>query len=113
MHELSIATNIVEIAEEEVLKAKASHVTEIVLEIGSMSGIIVEALEFAMEEAVKNSRLKQAKRSIIEVQAEALCTKCAHRFEVDDFFAVCPSCGSFETEVLKGKELKIKTLKVV
>lgn len=113
MHELSIATNIVEIAEEEVIKAKAKEVIEIVLEIGSMSGIVVEALEFAMEEAVKNTLLKNAKRNIIAITAEALCTKCGHKFEVDDFFAVCPKCGSFETEVLKGKELKVKKLIVV
>jgi len=113
MHELSIATNIVEIAEEEVIKAKAKEATEIVLEIGSMSGIVVEALEFAMEEAVKNTLLKNAKRSFLEQMAEALCTKCGHKFEVDDFFAVCPKCGSFETEVLKGKDLKVKKLIVI
>lgn len=113
MHELSIATNIVEIAEEEVIKAKAKEVIEIVLEIGSMSGVVIEALEFAMDEAVKNTLLQNAKRSIIKQMAEALCTKCGHHFEVDDFFAVCPKCGSFETEVLKGKELKVKKLIVI
>ena len=112
MHELSIATNIVEIVEEEITKANAKEATEIVLEIGSMSGVIVEALEFAMDEAIKNTRLQKANRSIVELQAEAHCTKCQNKFEVDGFFAVCPKCGSFETDIIKGKELKIKTLKL-
>ena len=29
------------------------------------------------------------------------------------FFAVCPKCGSFETNVTKGKDLKIKKLILV
>lgn len=109
MHELSIAVNIVEIVSEE---AGFKTVSEIDLEIGSMSGIITESLDFAMEEAVKGSCMSKAKINLHELKAEAVCSKCDHVFEVDDFFAVCPQCGSFETDIIKGKELKIKKIKL-
>ena len=112
MHELSIATNIVEIVEEEAKKVNAKEVSEIELEIGSMSGIVAEALEFALDEAVKNTVLENSKRIMINIMVEAICTKCDKLFEVDDYFAVCPKCGSFETDITKGKELKIKKLKI-
>ncbi len=112
MHELSIAVNIVDLVTDEVKKSGGKFVTEIELEIGSMSGIILEALEFAMEEAVKNSPLEKAKVRYHELQAEAKCSKCENIFEVDDFFAVCPKCGSFETDISKGKDLKIIKIKL-
>ncbi|MCG8484240.1 MAG: hydrogenase maturation nickel metallochaperone HypA [Clostridia bacterium] len=111
MHELSIATNIVEIAEEEAIKAKKSTISEIDIEIGSMSGVIIEALEFAMEEAVKKGVAQNAKINFKELMARANCEKCFHQFEVDDFFAVCPKCGSFETNIISGKDLKIRKIK--
>lgn len=113
MHELSIANNIIEIVEEEKTKANAKIISELELEIGSMSGIIVEALEFALEEAKKNSALQQTHILYNEVMAEALCIECQNSFQVDDFFAVCPKCGSFKTDIIKGKDLKIKKLVVI
>ena len=112
MHELSIAVNIVDIVTEEVNKFDSSSVVEIEIEIGSMSGVIVESLDFAMEEAVKNTCLSKAKIKFIELISEANCSKCGNHFSVDDFFAVCPKCGSFETDIIKGKELKIKKIKL-
>ena len=64
MHELSIAINIVEIATEEAKKANVSSVLEIELEVGTLSGIVIDALEFAMDEAIKNSVLQNAKIKI-------------------------------------------------
>ena len=49
MHELSIAVNIVEIAEENARKEDAKLISEIELEIGSQSGVVLEALELALE----------------------------------------------------------------
>ncbi len=110
MHELSIAVNILDIVNEEAIKAKSTSITEIEIEIGSMSGVVIEALVFALEEAVKNTKLCKAKFKFIETKAEATCSKCDNHFDVDDFFAVCPKCGSFETDIIKGKELKIKKI---
>ncbi len=112
MHEMSIAINIVEIAEEEVQKAGARSVLSIKLEIGALSGVIIEALEFAMEEAVKNTILENAKVDILFIPAKARCMNCHNEFEVDDLFSPCPECNSIETEIIKGREMKIKSLVV-
>jgi len=110
MHELSIAINIVDIVTEEAIKANFSSISEIEIEIGSMSGVVIEALDFALEEAIKETSWKNAKLKFTEIKAEANCSKCNNHFDVDDFFAVCPKCGSFETDIIKGKELKIKKI---
>ena len=110
MHELSIAMNIVEIAEEEAKKANVNSVQEISLEVGTLSGIVIDALEFAMDEAVKNSVLQNAIIKIKKIPAIAKCLKCSMEFIVEDYYTPCPECNNFETELINGKELKIKSL---
>ena len=48
MHELSIAQNIVEISEDQVKKHKATGVDKIILQIGELAGIELDALDFAI-----------------------------------------------------------------
>lgn len=110
MHELSIAMSIVEIAEENVRQSEISSVSEISIEVGGLSGVVEEALEFAMDEAVKNTVLKDAKRTIIRIPGKVKCLACFHEFEVDDIFSPCPVCGSFENDVIAGKELRVKSM---
>ncbi len=110
MHELSIAMNIVEIAEEESKKAGTSTVSEIELEIGTMAGVVIEALDFALAEAKKNSVLSNAKFIINNIHAKARCLDCNHEFDVEELFTPCPKCNSFRNEVIQGKELKVKRL---
>lgn len=111
MHELSIATNIVEIAVEEAKKAQVQDFSEIVLEVGALSGIVEEALEFAMAEAVKGSPLRNAKRVLITIQGKARCNQCMQEFITPDHFTPCIECGYPYTDIVKGKDLIIKSLK--
>lgn len=110
MHELSIAINIVEIAEEEVRKTTAEKVSELTLEIGDLSGVIIEALNFAMEEAVKGSVLENARIKINKIEAVARCSDCGHEFTTKEHLTVCPKCSSSFSDIIKGKELNVKSL---
>ena len=111
MHELSIAMNIIEIAEENAKANNASIINEIELDIGSQSGVVIEALEFAMQSAVQGSMLKDAKVKINSISAKAACSACQHEFYVDDLFAPCPECGNPFCDIIEGRELKVKSLK--
>ncbi|HBF89002.1 MAG TPA: hydrogenase maturation nickel metallochaperone HypA [Bacteroidales bacterium] len=110
MHELSIAQSIVEIVEEEAKKQNATSVNKLILEIGTMSGIVVEALEFAMEEVIKNTCLSNAKIDIEEIKAIAVCEMCQTEFETFDLYSPCPKCNHLYSNIIKGKELRIKSI---
>jgi hydrogenase nickel incorporation protein HypA/HybF len=60
MHELSIALSIVDLADEQAKKAHAGKIIEIELDIGTFSGIEVDALNFALEIAAKDTLLETA-----------------------------------------------------
>jgi hydrogenase nickel incorporation protein HypA/HybF len=112
MHELSIALGIVKIAEEESRKASVSKVVSIELEIGSMSGIELDALEFAWPVAVKDTVLQDADRQIDWVEARARCAECQTEFDVENSFDSCPNCNSYFKDIYRGKELRVKSLEV-
>ncbi len=61
MHELSIARSIVELVEEQADNRGASVVEELELEIGHLSGVEIQTLEFALDSAIKGSKLEKAR----------------------------------------------------
>lgn len=112
MHELSIAYNIVEIVNDEAQKAKATIVSEIELEVGTLSGVEIDALEFAMETSIKETIMANAKVRIIKKQAMAHCKKCEADFICESLYDPCPSCNGFEYEIFQGQEMNVKSLVV-
>jgi hydrogenase nickel incorporation protein HypA/HybF len=112
MHELSIAEGIVRIAERETTKANAIKVDTIELEIGTLAGIELDALDFVWSSAVKGSVLENAKKKITIVQGEAECEECKRIYELNEIFDSCPSCGSYLKTIMKGKELFVKSLEL-
>jgi hydrogenase nickel incorporation protein HypA/HybF len=112
MHELSLVLNIIDIAEEEVKKAHAHQVDVIDLEVGSLAGVEIDALNFSWDAAVKNTVLANAERNIDQVQAVAKCTNCGCEYQVHEPYEPCPACNEVFVEYLKGKELRVKSLVV-
>jgi len=110
MHEFSIAISIVELAENEAKAVSATSISKLVLEIGTMAGIELEALYTALESAIQNTLLQEAEILVEKVQAMTTCDDCGHQFEINDFLCPCPKCGGYYNDVYCGKELKIKTL---
>ncbi len=113
MHELSIAIQITEIIEEEAKNAGAASVLQVQLEIGELSGVEMEALEMAMQEAVRGTIISTAELVYHLISARAVCESCCNEFDPIDVFKICPFCNSLHTSLLKGKELKIRSIEVV
>jgi len=110
MHELSIAVNIVEIAEDSARNANASNITAIELDIGTQSGVVLEALDLAMKSAVKNSMLENAEIRVNSIPAKARCADCGHVFLIEEIYQECPQCANPFCDVIEGKELRVKKI---
>tara|TARA_R110000787_G_scaffold28923_4_gene78724 strand:- start:4739 stop:5080 length:342 start_codon:yes stop_codon:yes gene_type:complete len=113
MHELSVAMGIVNIAEKETKKANKNKVTLIELEIGSVSGVALDSLEYVWDIAVKDTVLEKATKKFIFIKAEAKCLDCDTIFNVKNVYDNCPNCESYKNEIIKGKELRVKSLEVI
>ena len=109
MHEMSITQSIVEICEEH---AGGRRVLSVVLEIGSLSGVVPEAVEFCFEACTQGTLLEGATLTIERVSGSASCQQCRRTVPVASYFDPCPGCGSYGLVVQTGEELRVKELEV-
>ncbi len=112
MHELSIVMSIIDIARQQAGNANASTIDEIELDIGSLSGIEINALDFAWQQAVKQTVLEHAVKKINHIEAKAQCLDCDTIFAIENYYDACPACGRHLINIVQGKELRVKSLVV-
>ncbi|MCB0620754.1 MAG: hydrogenase maturation nickel metallochaperone HypA [Saprospiraceae bacterium] len=112
MHELSIVMSIIDLAEEQVRTHGAQKVDRIDLEIGTLAGIEMDALDFSWEAAVRETVLDGAERHVEIIAGRGRCVECGLEFEAADLFTACPACQAPFTEILQGKELRVRSLVV-
>ncbi|MBE0661263.1 MAG: hydrogenase maturation nickel metallochaperone HypA [Bacteroidales bacterium] len=110
MHELSVATGIFEIAEKTLLQNGMKKIHAIHIVIGELTCVDVSALRFSLESAGKGSSIEGAEIVIHKQKAVAECQICKKEFEPIGFVAECPKCKGFETKILKGRELFVKSI---
>jgi hydrogenase nickel incorporation protein HypA/HybF len=65
MHELSIAMNIIDIANEQAKINNLSAIDEIEIEVGELSGVETDALKFAMEVVTRDTILEKSRKTFI------------------------------------------------
>jgi hydrogenase nickel incorporation protein HypA/HybF len=112
MHELSIAISIVDTVLKQAEAASAILVTEVHLDIGMLSGIEYESLEFALGVASKDTILEETLFRINRVEPVAECPACQHLYTPEGMFSHCPECQKPGIRLIRGTELQIKSLLV-
>lgn len=112
MHELSIAQSILSIAENAVPENSNAVVTGVGLEIGELSGIEIESLEFAFSVIKADTVLQNAELSIQIIKGEAECSDCTTTFPVSSYGICCPQCKSYSMKIVKGREMRVLNIVV-
>ncbi|ARP73685.1 hydrogenase maturation nickel metallochaperone HypA [Streptomyces pluripotens] len=114
MHELSIATAIVERAEEIARAEGAEDVSAVTVRVGELAGVVPDALHFAFEVARDGTALAGARLLVEQVTARAWCDGCAQEFTVGmPPFFWCPRCDRPSQELRSGRELEITGVEAV
>ena len=112
MHELSIATNIIEIAEAEAHKHGSHSIRTIKLRLGEFTTIVREALQFSFEVACHGTLAEHATLEIETVPLAAWCVKCGPVEQpAHEICLVCPVCGS-SLEIVSGEELQVEYIEL-
>ena len=112
MHEMSLCEGVLQIIEDEAKKQRFSKVKRVILEVGTLSGVEIPALEFAFDVVMKGSIAETARLEIIELEAQAWCMQCAKNITIKQRYDACPDCGSYQLQVSSGDEMRIKELEV-
>lgn len=110
MHEFSLATEVIRLAEREAEKAVALSVQEISIEVGYLSGVEADAFETALGLLSKDSVLDKSVIRIIKTPGKGRCISCDLEFEMNNRMATCPKCNAFPSEVNGGNEFRVLSL---
>ena len=112
MHELSIASAILDAVRTEAGKRPGAHVTKVGVRIGAVSGVEPEALSFGFSALVQGSDLEPLALEIEPVPRRQRCPPCDFTFEAPDDNLDCPRCGRAETQFAGGDELNMAYLEI-
>ncbi len=112
MHELGIASAILESVQAEAQKRPEGRITKVGVKIGELSAVDVDALQFGFEMIVKDTEWEHLTLAVESVPRVQRCPKCQNEFRMADFDPQCPSCGEFMTECISGEELDIAYMEV-
>ena len=110
MHELSLVQSVVGAVAE---RTAPTRVTVVRLEIGRLSGVVVDSVRFCFEWVAEGTTLAGARLEVTGPAGHARCRDCAREFDADDPIVLCPGCGGADVSVLAGRDLRITSVEVI
>lgn len=89
----------------------ASGVSRIVLRVGRLSSVDLDALRFAFDALSPGTLAADAVLEIESVPARAHCAVCAQDFPASTgLILACPRCRAFSSDIRAGRELDVVRL---
>jgi len=112
MHEMAIAESMLEIVESTARSGAAARVSAIWLELGALSQVEPRALTFCFDAVARGSLAEGATLEIVTLPGEAWCMPCGGLVGLQRRGDPCPRCGSFQLEVVRGDEMRVKEIAI-
>ncbi|MCJ7695630.1 MAG: hydrogenase maturation nickel metallochaperone HypA [Anaerolineaceae bacterium] len=118
MHEISIAGGIIDIALDYAKKQNAESVKEVWLEVGELTSLNPDQLQFIFQNLTKNTVLEGARFRIDMIKPVIECNQCSYHGGIKFFQALhyvlpvihCPACDSTDVEILAGRDCTVKNV---
>ncbi|PUA19135.1 hydrogenase maturation nickel metallochaperone HypA [Glaciimonas sp. PCH181] len=107
MHEVSLAGGILKIVEDAAKREQFARVTLLRLEAGSLAGVEVRALRFALEVMALGTCLEGAQIEITTPPGEAWCGQCNVTVNMMERGDPCGHCGNYQLEPTNGMALRV------
>jgi hydrogenase nickel incorporation protein HypA/HybF len=107
MHELSIASAVVEIA---CRRSEGRAVTKIVLRVGHLRQVVPSSLEFSFELVAQGTLAEGAELEMLPVPAAGLCKQCEVETHLKAFPFQCAGCGGFDLRIVAGDDLEVESI---
>jgi hydrogenase nickel incorporation protein HypA/HybF len=112
MHELGIARSILNTVREEANRWENKRVAAVGVQLGELSGVNPEALEFAFKSIVKDTVFESIELHIESTPRRHQCTRCSRAFDVLNHRTECTQCGERQTRLISGDEIEIAYLEI-
>ena len=110
MHEVGIAESVIDIVERTAREHGLAAVCRVVLEIGGLSGVDAQSLEFALSVLTPGTLLDGAEIELLEPANLLRCRLCGSDYEARAEQTDCPGCGAADFEVIRGREMLVMSV---
>ena len=107
MHELSIASNIIDAMRDYQSERGNPILTAVGIRIGALSDVVPDALAFGFEVLTRETEHENTELKIEHIQPRGRCRDCKNEFDVNDLLFVCTKCESANVDLICGQELEI------
>ena len=112
MHELSIASYLLEAVEEQAQQAGAARIVAINLVIGERAGVVDDSLRFSFELLAQDTLAEGACINVRRTLMRFHCAACADDYTPREGFR-CPRCGASGQIVDDASKLMIESIEIV
>ncbi len=112
MHEIGIASSILEVIVAEASKRPDQRICAVGLRIGELSSVDRDALTFALEALTRETPWENLKVEIEWCPRRQKCSLCDEEYTVEDYEIDCPKCGDARSTLISGTELDIAYLEL-
>jgi hydrogenase nickel incorporation protein HypA/HybF len=112
MHEMSLAEGVLQLIEDAGREQGFTRVRTVILEIGQLAAVEVEAMRFCFDAVTQGSIAENALLEIVETPGEGWCMKCAAAVPMAEQYGPCPQCGGYQVQVTGGTEMRVRELEV-
>jgi len=112
VHEMSVCQGLINQVEQIARERGARRVDSIVLSIGPLSGIEPQLLSRAFEIARMETLAENAELEIETGPVVVECRSCGSSADVRVNRLLCPSCGSWQVNLVQGDELLLLRLEI-
>lgn len=112
MHELSLAQSILNIVNEHVPPSRIAAVRRVRVDIGRLSGVVADSLDFCFTALVAETSLQHARLELNTIPLRLSCADCQDTFESAGDVFRCPSCNGSQITVVSGMELGVAEIEL-
>jgi hydrogenase nickel incorporation protein HypA/HybF len=112
VHELSIASYLIQAVTDQAQQSGAERVTAINLVVGERAGIVEDSLRFCFEMLAPDTLAAGAALNLRQTPMRFHCGPCAADYTPAEAVFTCPRCGQFGQMVDDGAGLLIESLEV-
>ena len=112
MHELSVTESLLKTASDYAQINNAKKVICLNLQIGDLSGIIDESVQFYWDIISEETICSKSKLNFEKVPAKFICQVCKTEFLMGEDLRPCPNCESMDIKVIAGDEFLLKSIEI-
>jgi len=112
MHEMGIASSVLDAVRTEALRFPGGHICKVGVRIGELAGVNPESMRFCFDALVCGSELEPLALEIEYCSRRHRCRTCGGIFDAPTEESRCPACDSRDSVFLGGDELELAYVEV-